>query len=142
MVAVVPSLILLSLVLTACGGDGDRREEEVSDFIAVAEDASCADDVNRLYRIDGERVLWQREDLGCADAAYAISLYGRSPDDELCSSFQTIGGPVTECSQVTAQADFATIIDHLDEPDLGLGREHTVELVWDASDEHVRRSTS
>jgi hypothetical protein len=111
MVGVVPSLILLSLVLVACGGDGDRRED-----------------------IDGEQVLWQREDLGCADAAYAISLYGRSPDDELCSSFQTIAGPVTECSQVTAQADFATMIDHLDEPDLGLGQDHTVELVWDASE--------
>jgi hypothetical protein len=104
------------------------------EFIAVAEDANCADDVNRIYRIDGERVLWHREDLGCADAAYAVTLYGPTPDDELCSSFQTIAGPVTECSDDQAQAEFETMIDNLHDPDLGLGKEHTVELVWDASD--------
>jgi hypothetical protein len=142
-IAVVSSLLFaLSSVCSACGDDApgaddeqhDRGRDELSDFIAVAEDADCADDMNRIYRIDGEQVLWHREDLACADAAYAIALYGPTPDDELCSSFQTIAGPVTECSDVREQAEFETIIDNLQAPDLGLGEEHTLELVWDASD--------
>jgi hypothetical protein len=119
----------VALGLMACGED-----EELPDFVAVAEDADCAGDVNRIYRIDGAQVLWYREDLGCADAAYAITLYGASPDDELCSSHQTIGGPVTQCADPGARADFETMIDNLDDPDLGLGERHTVELVWDAGD--------
>jgi hypothetical protein len=139
---VLSSLILsASFVLMACGdddatggGDGHRAQEELSDFIVVAEDADCARDVNRLYRIDRDRVLWQREDLGCADAAYAITLYGSTPDVELCSSFQTIGGPITECRDERAHVDFDTILAHLDDPDLGLGGEHAVELVWNIPD--------
>src|SRR5262245_7519300 len=70
-------------------GDAGRGRDELADFIDAAERADCARDVNRIYRIDHAWVLWQREDLGCADAAYEITLYGASPDAELCSSYQT-----------------------------------------------------
>ena len=135
MVATLSALAFaLSSVLAACGGEGDPGDQGLSDFVAAAEDADCADDVNRLYRIDGDHVLWHREDLGCADAAYAVTLYGPTPDDELCSSFQTIAGPVTECRDDRVRAEFETIIHHLQDADLGLDEEHTVELVWDAQD--------
>jgi hypothetical protein len=59
---------------TGDGDDGDGGREESAEFVGGAERADCARDVNRIYRIDDAWVLWHREELGCADAGYAITL--------------------------------------------------------------------
>jgi hypothetical protein len=127
--------LLLAVALGACSDEnrnGRDAADELAAFIARAQRGDCADDVNRIYRIDGNLVLWHREDRRCADAAFGVTLYGASPDDELCTYAQTIGGPRTDCSDDGVRAQFNTIVANLDAPDFGLGERHTVQLVWEA----------
>lgn len=101
-------------------------------FVDMADQAGCARDQNRLYVIDGAMVLWERRDLGCADASYEITLFGTSPDEILCRNYDSIAGPMLSCEDESWLPLFQTIVEHTGEPDLGLGPEHTVEPGWQA----------
>jgi hypothetical protein len=103
---------------------------DIGPFIEMARQASCARDQNRLVVIDGEMVLWERRDLGCADASYEIALFGASPDEPLCRINDSIAGPMLSCQDESLQQMFETIVDHTQEADLGLGGDHTVEQAW------------
>jgi hypothetical protein len=109
---------------------GSSSSIDLQPFIEMAGQAGCARDQNRLFVIDGEMVLWERRDLGCADASYEISLFGPSPDRLLCRSNDSIAGPVLSCDDQSLQPMFQTISGHTEEVDLGLGGAHTVELTW------------
>jgi hypothetical protein len=94
-------------------------------FVAMARQADCADRKNRLFVIDDSLVFWDKAGQ-CADAAYAQTLFGATPQSVLCRYADSIAGPRRECPDPRYQSMFDTIIAHADEPDLGLGPRHTV----------------
>ena len=65
----------------------------------------------------------------CADASYSEMLYGSTPDQVLCSLYDSIAGPMKNCQHEQYRAMFDTITANLDKPDLGLGPDHTVQPV-------------
>ncbi len=144
---VLLSAAVIGVTLAACGGGGTATvlsgrtagqgiaEGEpnggvpvVSEYIKMAQGASCADTRNKLYVIDSKYVLWDRAGR-CADAAYAQTLMGPNPQAVLCSAGQTIAGPRTSCSDAALRPLFDAILRNLDKADLGLGAGHKVEPV-------------
>ncbi len=125
------SLIMI-VVMAGCSAPASQSSSaiDLQPFIQMAKQADCARDQNRLYVIDGEMVLWERQDSGCADASYSIVLYGASPDEQLCRIGNSIAGPMMSCEDESVQPLFETIVAHTGDADLGLGSEHTVELAW------------
>ena len=90
-------------------------------------EAPHTDEANRLFLIDGEMVFWDRRGA-CADAQFSFTLFGRTPDEVLCRSYDSFAGAMTSCPEAFADL-FETIITHLDAEDLGLGPEHSVEPI-------------
>ncbi len=124
-------LLCCALLLSAgCdGGSGARpAPPDLARFIAQAKAADCATLRNRLFVIDDRLVFWDRAGE-CADAAYGRILYGRTPDEILCYLTDSIAGPAKGCRAPGYEALFEVILEHLDEPDLGLGADHSVERV-------------
>lgn len=138
---------LAGLTLAACGGGdgasemGNRQASRgiavgepnggvpvVSEYIKMAQGASCASTRNNLYVIDSKYVLWDRAG-NCADNAYGQQLMGPTPEAVLCTAGQTIAGPRTSCSDDSVRALFDTMLNNLDKADLGLGAGHKVEPV-------------
>lgn len=99
-----------------------------ADFIAKAQEATCADQRNRLFMIDKSMVLWDRAG-SCADNAYGRNLYGATPQALLCSVADSIAGPQTTCADDKSRALFDVIVANLDRADLGLGTGHQVEAM-------------
>lgn len=100
----------------------------VSEYIKMAQEASCASTRNKLYLVDSKYVLWDRAG-SCADNSYGITLMGATPQAVLCSSGDSIAGPRTSCTDESARALFDTMLKNLDKADLGLGAGHKVEPV-------------
>lgn len=100
----------------------------VSEYIKMAQEASCASTRNNLYVVDSKYVLWDRAG-NCADASYAQTLMGANPQAVLCTSGDTIAGPRTSCTDESVRALFDTMLKNLDKADLGLGAGHKVEPV-------------
>jgi len=103
-------------------------------FIALTNDASCAQTRNRLLTISSTAYLDTRLILldqagNCADAAYRQALYGESVDDLLCSNADSIAGPMKSCPNPAYSELFDTVIQNLDEPDLGLGPEYDIGVI-------------
>ncbi len=140
---------VVGVTLAACGGGSDgstvmKNQQAgqgiavgepnggvpvVSEFIKMAQEASCASTRNNLFVVDGKYVVSDRADYGCYDAAYSVSLMGPTPQAVLCSSNQTIAGPQTSCTDASLRPLFDTILKNLDKADLGLGAGHKVEPV-------------
>lgn len=122
-------LLLATLAVPACHSvDTLDAEIDLEPFQRLARtDTGCADLVNRLFLIDGAMVFRHKEGQ-CADASYALTLYGSTPDEVLCGLYDSIAGPQRPC-RPAYKARFETILDHLDEPDLGLGAGHRVEPI-------------
>jgi hypothetical protein len=134
--------------LAGCGGGSgaqpDRQVGQVSQGVAVGEPApvalaladfqararaaACTETRNRLFVIDGTKVLWDHAG-NCADASYGQVLYGARPDTVLCSHGDTIAGPRTTCPDAASRSLFDTIVQNLDKADLGLGSTHKVERI-------------
>jgi hypothetical protein len=104
----------------------DERSLDIRPFVEMAQAASCSDVKNRLYVIDNQFVFWTSVG-NCSDAAYAHILYGSTPEKKLCSATDSIAGPQTSCLP-EFDVMFQTILDNLDQPDLGLGDAHAVVL--------------
>jgi hypothetical protein len=94
----------------------------------MAHAASCAENRNRLFIIDGKQVFWDRAG-NCPDLSYEQALYGATPQDLLCSHADSIAGPQTACKDESARALFDTIVENAALDDLGIGFAHTVERV-------------
>jgi len=125
-------LLLAPILLGGCTTGSTNPETptvslEMQPFRELAQNASCADNTNRLYVIDDRLVFWTKTGL-CDDGSYAHVLFGASPDQELCSAKDSFVGPLTSC-QPEFEAMFAAILANLDQPDLGLGAEHQVVLL-------------
>ena len=97
---------------------------DIEPFMQMTENAACADIRNQLYVIDDQYVFWTTEGH-CDDAGYAHFLYGGTPDEKLCYLEDSFVGPLSAC-EAGLEALFETILSNLDQPDLGLGGEHTV----------------
>lgn len=123
-----PAFALLTLVaLAGCKSDGPPAvtAPQVQPFQDMARTSDCADKKNRLFLIDGTFVFWDKAG-SCADASYSQTLFGATPQDRLCNNSDSIAGPRRSCTDPGAALMFDTILAHLDEPDLGLGPDHTV----------------
>jgi len=90
--------------------------------------ADCADVRNQLYLIDGRWVFWDREG-NCPDNGYSMVLFGGAVDDVLCYYHDSIAGPIRSCRDDSCLDIFSTMIAAPGEPDLGLGREYTVQSI-------------
>ncbi|HXU38077.1 MAG TPA: hypothetical protein VN937_17075 [Blastocatellia bacterium] len=95
-------------------------------FVELARRGVCSDIRNRLFVID-DVLVFQDSEGKCADASYGQVLYGKTVNDVLCSYTDSIAGPRKSCRDPKYAGLFDTIITHLDEPDLGLGPNHTVQ---------------
>ena len=98
-------------------------------FISLAKEATCAETRNRLYLIDGQYVFHSTEGW-CSDAGYSHTLYGTSPQERFCYLEDSFVGPLSSCEPALNEL-FNTILENLDKPDLGLGEEHSVEIIFE-----------
>ena len=138
----------VGLALAACGGGSDggavmQKQTAgqgiavgepnggvpvVSEYIKLAQEASCASTRNHLYLVDSKYVLWDRAG-DCADNSYGQTLMGATPQAVLCTSGDSIAGPRTSCGDESVRPLFDTMLKNLDKADLGLGAGHKVEPV-------------
>jgi len=102
-------------------------EIDLDQYKELASNAPCADLKNRLFLIDGCTVLWDRVG-NCPDNGYSITLFGSSVDNILCSLSDSIAGPRKSCNDQDYEDMFETIINNLNDPDLGL-EGHIVENI-------------
>ena len=76
---------------------------DVQGFQAVSAGASCADQTNRLFAIDGQMVFWSLQ--GCRGyGGYSYSLFGAASKGLLCQSngrSAPAGGTATPTATVT-----------------------------------------
>jgi hypothetical protein len=117
----------LEIACASAKGPGAGRLDTAA-FVEMAQRSPCATIRRRLFAIDGAFVFFDRAGA-CPDNSYAETLYGRHVDEVLCTSHDSIAGPVTRCSDPDRRELFETILEHLDEPDLGLGPAHDVQRV-------------
>lgn len=122
------SILLLTLSFAGCSGPSKEAPPptvDLSPFREAARASECADIKNRLFLIDGTLVLWDRQG-NCPDASYLVRLSGGTVDNVLCELQDSIAGPRKECPDPQYEQMFNTINENLDQPDLGLGSDHTV----------------
>lgn len=125
---ILPALVSVVLLMQAGCRDEDTSSSariDLTPFKEMASVADCADRSNQLYLIDGKSVFWNREG-NCPDNSYSIVLFGGTVNDVLCYYHDSIAGPVKSCRDDSCLDMFSTMIAAPGEPDLGLGREHTV----------------
>ena len=103
-------------------------EIDLTPFKDMARSADCADLQNRLYLIDRQLVFWDRAG-NCPDNSYAQKLFGGKVDNILCDSHDSIAGPVINYLDNRYRGMFDTIRAHIDQPDLGLSPDHTVQSI-------------
>ena len=129
--AIITVLVLVVLLSLASCRDGSNQAlsgNDLAPFKEIASTAGCSEISNRLFLIDGQQVFWDRAG-DCPDASYSLTLFGSTVDNRLCYLHDSIAGPVRDCRDDRYQDMFDTIIANLDEPDLGLGSEHTVQVI-------------
>jgi hypothetical protein len=123
------ALAIVFLVLS-CEDESTEPSPEIdlTPFKELARAADCTDIRNRLYLIDSQLVFWDRAG-DCPDNSYAQKLFGSKIDTILCDSHDSIAGPVIIYQDDLYRGMFDTIIANLDQPDLGLGPDHTVQTI-------------
>jgi hypothetical protein len=127
-------LALVGLIATglalATGCQFNEKEQVVpskwAPFIQQAQQADCTDIRNRLFVIDKSLVFADRAG-SCVDESHSEVLYRGTVDDVLCFDQDSIGGPHFGCPDPSYEPMFDTIMNHLDEADLGLGSAHSVQ---------------
>ncbi len=125
--ALVMGMLSVFLVFTA----GCKKSDtgiDLSPFIQMAQNETCNDIKNRLFVIDGDKVLYDKAG-NCSDAAYSVVLYGETIDQILAEEHDSIAGPMGDVHDDAYRSMFETIRGNLDNSDLGLGSSHTVEVI-------------
>ena len=129
------TVILFGFVSIVATGDGGGTDVIVTDedldiepFIEYAEASDCTDIRNRLFIIDDELVLWDRVG-NCPDNSYEVQLFREDLDNLLCETYDSIAGPQTYIYDEDYRDLFETILDNIEDEDLGLGDSHLVEEV-------------
>ena len=129
--AIITVLVFAVLLLLASCRDGSNQTHSGNDlasFKEMASTASCSEIRNRLFLIDGQQVFWDRAG-NCPDGSYSLTLFGSTVDNLLCYLHDSIAGPVRGCRDDRYRDMFDTITANLNKPDLGLGPEHTVQVI-------------
>jgi hypothetical protein len=127
-------LVLRTLVLAglacACAATKSTREPrlDTAPFVEMAKNSTCATIRRQLYLIDDAYVFFDRAG-NCPDNGYSQTLYGRRVDEVLCTSHDSIAGPVTRCADEKRREMFETILEHVEDTKLGLGPEHDVQRI-------------
>ena len=98
-------------------------------FISLAENANCAESRNQLYLID-QTYFFHTTEGWCSDAGYAHTLYGSTIQEKLCYLEDSFVGPLSSCEPEFEQI-FEIMLQNLDQSDLGLGDEHSIELIFE-----------
>ena len=98
-------------------------------FISMAGEINCAETRNQLYLIDGQYIFHSTEGW-CSDAGYSHTLYGASLDERICYQEDSFVGQLSSCEPSYGEL-FETILENLDQPDLGLGNEHSIEMIFE-----------
>jgi hypothetical protein len=113
-----------------CGAAGSKSRTaiQLAPFAELAKTTPCADLRRRLFVIDESMVLFDRAG-NCPDNGYALTLYGRTPGEVLCTQHDSIAGPMTRCNAGAPRDLFETMTTSADRPDLGLGSGHKVRVV-------------
>ena len=123
---------LISIVATGNGNGTDGippgKDLDIEPFIEYAEASICTDIQNRLFIIDDELVLWDRVG-SCPDNSYEVQLFRESLDNLLCETHDSIAGPQTTIYDEDYRDLFDTILDNIEDEDLGIGDSHLVEEV-------------
>ncbi|MEE8399149.1 MAG: hypothetical protein V3S89_09085, partial [Desulfobacterales bacterium] len=101
---------------------------DIEPFIEYAEDADCIDIRNRLFVIEDELVLWDRVG-SCPDASYELQLYREDLDHLLCEVVDSIDGPQMDIYDENYRELFETMIENIEEENLGLDDSYLVEEV-------------
>ena len=123
-------MLVLAGLACACAATKSTRDPgfDTAPFIEMAKNSTCATIRRQLYLIDGAYVFFDRAG-NCPDNGYSETLYGRRVDEVLCTSHDSIAGPITRCADETRREMFETILEHLDDAKLGLGPQHEVEHI-------------
>ena len=119
--------------LASCSGDGTNEiptdeNLDIGPFIEYAEASDCTDIRNRLFIIDDELVLWDRVG-NCADYSYEVQLFLEDLDSLLCETHDSIAGPQTYIYDENYRYLFETILDNIEDENLGLDDSYLVEEV-------------
>jgi hypothetical protein len=126
------SVMALAVLLLAISCEDESTEPtfeiDLTPFKDLARAADCAGIQNRLYLIDSQLVFWYRAG-DCPDNSYAQKLFGSKVDHILCDSHDSIAGPVINYLDDRYRSMFDTIIANVDQPDLGLSPDHTVQAI-------------
>ena len=115
------------ILVAACAPKRLVPDFPLKPFQDMARKSMCTESKNRLFLIDGKTVLWDRAGL-CPDNAYEQTWFGPSPDQVICKAHDSIAGPRKTCDPSRA-TEFDTMLENLDAPDLGLGKDHRVETI-------------
>ena len=98
---------------------------DINPFKDYAKTSTCSDKRNDLYVIDNSLVFLAQEG-SCADAAYSYTLFGKTPDEKLCSYHDSIAGPRKTCTDETQKELFDIVSGNTDNETLGLDGSHQV----------------
>jgi hypothetical protein len=127
----ITTFFMIPLLLsTACGAQPTPTSSEIDlePFIAMAQAADCANLRNRLFVIDDAMVLWDRAGQ-CADNSYDQMLFATKIDELLCEHYDSLSGRVFQCYREGYEEMFTSIVNNLDDSNLGLGPDHEVEEI-------------
>lgn len=123
----IPVALLALVGCSVTPREEARQRIDVDGFRRLAREATCSESANRLYVIDDRYVFWRREG-NCPDNAFAHTLFGRSPEDILCRTGDSIAGPMTSCVKGAPRALFDTVRANMDREDLGLSPDRVRQL--------------
>lgn len=105
-----------------------ETDSDLEIFKAQARSANCSDWKNRLFLIDNELVFWEVAG-NCPDGGYGLTLYDKKSHQILCSEHDSISGPRRTINNDKYRHLFESIIQNLENPNLGLSSDHKVEEV-------------
>ena len=119
------------ILLVACGrskGTSDTASIDLEPFITQAKSTSCADSKNKLYFINDQLVLWDR-DGSCPDSSFQLVLYNESINQVMCERYDSIDGEQIIYNDESYKELFDIMKINLDKADLGLGSSYNVEEI-------------
>jgi hypothetical protein len=121
--------VVLAGLACGCAATKSRTPRlDTAPFVEMAKNSTCATIRRQLYLIDGAYVFFDRAG-SCPDNGYSQTLFGTRVDEVLCTSHDSIAGPVTRCADENRREMFETILEHVEDTKLGLGPEHDVQRI-------------
>lgn len=109
-----------------------QGDVDVSAFINLAKKTLKSDpygnDTVELWTINSDLVYYQLLRPNTSDGNYKNTLYGKTPAEEYCSAFASVGGPRVTCKKEEFRSLFNQI--NTKKPNIGLGPEYKVTKIY------------